>query len=93
MAKLKKVIIPIAGLGTRMLPVTKAIPKEMLPLAGAPLIQYIVKEAINSGLSEIIFVTNPSKASVKKHFRDDIKLENVLNQKINKTLLKEIKEI
>lgn len=93
MAKLKKVIIPIAGLGTRMLPVTKAIPKEMLPLAGAPLIQHIVKEAINSGLSEIIFVTNPSKASVKKHFRDDIKLENVLNQKINKTLLKEIKKI
>ena len=57
MNKLKKVIIPIAGLGTRMLPATKSLPKEMLPLAGKPIIQIIVEEAIESGFSEIIFVT------------------------------------
>ena len=61
MKKLKKVIIPIAGLGTRMLPATKAIPKEMLPVAGKPIIQYVVEEAVDAGFKEIIFITHSSK--------------------------------
>ena len=63
MKKLKKVIIPIAGLGTRMLPATKAIPKEMLPVAGKPIIQYVVEEAVDAGFKEIIFITHSSKSS------------------------------
>ena len=81
MKKLKKVIIPIAGLGTRMLPATKAIPKEMLPIAGKPIIQYVVEEAVDAGFKEIIFITHSSKSSVENHFDTSFELEAELSKK------------
>tara|TARA_B100001564_G_C20630009_1_gene666644 strand:+ start:747 stop:1634 length:888 start_codon:yes stop_codon:yes gene_type:complete len=93
MKKLRKVVIPVAGLGIRMLPATKVIPKEMLPLAGKPIIQYIVKEALDSGFSEIIFVTHDNKAIVENFFKRSSKLESILEEKLQKTLLAEIKGI
>ncbi len=93
MNKLKKVIIPIAGLGTRMLPATKSLPKEMLPLAGKPIIQIIVEEAIESGFSEIIFVTRDNNKDIKNHFETNAELENILEKQQKKTLLEEIKNI
>ena len=93
MKKLKKVIIPLAGLGIRMLPMTKAYSKEMLPLAGKPIIQYIVKEALESGFSEIIFVTHGHGISPKNYFKKDLKLELVLEKKFQNSLLKELKNI
>ncbi len=93
MKKLKKVVIPMAGLGTRMLPATKVIPKELLPIAGKPIIQYIVEEAIGAEFSEIIFVTNSSKLSIESHFKTSSKLENKLKKQLKISLLKEIKKI
>ena len=90
---LKKVVIPIAGFGTRMLPATKAVPKEMLPLAGKPIIQFVINEALESGFSEIIFVTHKTKAAVINYFGKNTELESTLQQKPQKSLLKEIKAI
>ena len=63
-----KAVIPVAGLGTRMLPMTKAIPKEMLPLVDKPLIQYIVDECVAAGIKEIVLVTHSSKNAIENHF-------------------------
>ena len=93
MKKIKKVIIPVAGLGTRMLPVTKAIPKEMLPVLNKPIIQYIVEEAVYAGFKEIILVTHPSKYSIENHFDKSFKLEATLSKRAKKSLLKEIRSI
>ena len=68
MKAIKKAVLPVAGFGTRFLPATKAIPKEMLPIIDKPLVQYAVEEAINIGIEEIIFVISPTKYSIKKHF-------------------------
>ena len=68
MIKVKKAILPVAGLGTRFLPASKAIPKEMLPIIDKPLVQYAVEEALDIGIDEIIFITSPTKFSIKKHF-------------------------
>ena len=92
-SKVNKVVIPMAGLGTRMLPATKVLPKEMLPVAGKPLIQYILKEALESGFSEIIFVLNKNKAIVESYFDKNTKLETFLKNKSQNLLLKEIKDI
>lgn len=89
----KKIIIPIAGLGTRMLPATKAIPKEMLPIVDKPIIQYIVEEVVEAGFKEIIFITHSSKASVENHFDVSFELETILEKKIKRALLKEVKNI
>ncbi len=83
----------MAGLGTRMLPATKVVPKELLPVAGKPVIQLIVEEAVGAGFSEIIFVTNSSKVSVESHFKTSSKLEKKLKKQLKTSLLKEIKEI
>ena len=64
----RKAVLPVAGLGTRMLPAAKAIPKEMLPVVDKPLIQYMVREAIAAGIKEIILVTHSSKNSIENHF-------------------------
>ena len=93
MAKISKVVIPVAGLGTRMLPATKAIPKEMLPIAGKPLIQYIVEEIKQAGFNEIILITHSSKSSIEDHFDTSFELEAALDKKIKKSLLKEINNI
>ena len=90
---IKKIIIPIAGLGTRMLPATKAIPKEMLPVLNKPIIQYIVEEAIYAGFKEIILVTHSSKYSIENHFDKSFELEATLEKRVKRGLLKEIKAI
>ena len=73
----KIAVLPVAGLGTRFLPASKAIPKEMLPIIDKPLIQYAVEEAINIGVDEIIFITSPEKYSIKKHFDKNINLDDL----------------
>lgn len=78
MKKVRKAIIPVAGFGTRFLPVTKAVPKEMLPIASIPTIEYIVKEAVDSGIEEILFVTNPYKKSIEDYFDHHYELEEKL---------------
>ena len=78
MKKIRKAIIPVAGLGTRFLPITKAVAKEMLPIIDIPTIEYIVKEAVDSGIEEILFVTNPYKASIENYFDHHYELEQRL---------------
>ncbi|SNC58745.1 UTP--glucose-1-phosphate uridylyltransferase GalU [Sodalis endosymbiont of Henestaris halophilus] len=91
--KVKKAVIPVAGLGTRMLPATKAIPKEMLPLVDKPLIQYVVHECIVAGINEIILVTDSSKNSIENHFHTSFELEAMLEKLVKRQLLAEIQSI
>ena len=77
-----KAVIPVAGLGTRMLPATKAIPKEMLPIVDKPLIQYIVNECAAAGIKEIILVTHSSKNAIENHFDTSFELESMLETHI-----------
>tara|TARA_B100001093_G_C26855155_1_gene1027053 strand:+ start:2996 stop:3901 length:906 start_codon:yes stop_codon:yes gene_type:complete len=79
--KVKIAVVPVAGLGSRMLPATKAIPKEMLPVFDKPLIQYVVEEIINAEFDEIIFVTHSSKNSIENHFDDNFYLEDISSKK------------
>ena len=90
---IKKAVIPVAGLGTRMLPATKAIPKEMLPVVDKPLIQYVVKECIAAGITEIIFVTHSSKNSIENHFDTSFELEAMLEARVKRQLLQEVQSI
>ncbi|WP_048717615.1 UTP--glucose-1-phosphate uridylyltransferase GalU [Bacillus sp. 522_BSPC] len=90
MKKVRKAIIPAAGLGTRFLPATKSIPKEMLPILDKPTIQYIVEEAIDSGIEEIIIVTGKEKRAIEDHFDFSIELENNLKQKGKNDLLEKV---
>ena len=76
--KIKKVIIPVAGFGTRFLPFTKAVPKEMLPVLNVPLINLIIKEAQESGIEEMILVTSKNKPEIKRNFSRSVKLEKQL---------------
>ncbi|MFH1425915.1 MAG: UTP--glucose-1-phosphate uridylyltransferase [Candidatus Kerfeldbacteria bacterium] len=92
MAVVRKAIIPVAGMGTRFLPATKAIPKELLPLVDKPVIQFIVEELRDSGVEEIIFVTNESKIAIERHFERDEPLECVLHEKNKHAELNAIKE-
>lgn len=78
MKKIRKAIIPVAGLGTRFIPITKAVPKEMLPIVDIPTIEYIVKEAVLSGIEEILFVVNPYKSSIENYFDHHYELEERL---------------
>lgn len=91
--KVKKAIIPAAGLGTRFLPATKAQPKEMLPIVDKPTIQYIVEEAINSGIEEILIVTGRNKRAIEDHFDRSVELELELKKKGNEVLLKQVRDI
>ncbi|OGL64436.1 UTP--glucose-1-phosphate uridylyltransferase [Candidatus Uhrbacteria bacterium RIFCSPLOWO2_01_FULL_47_24] len=81
MPKIRKAIIPVAGLGTRFLPATKAQPKEMLPIVDKPIIQYIVEEAVAAGIEEVIFVTSIGKRALEDHFDRNFELEYRLEQK------------
>lgn len=90
---IKKAIIPVAGLGTRMLPATKAIPKEMLPVVDKPLIQYVVNEAVQAGIKEIILVTHASKNSIENHFDTSFELEATLEKRVKRQLLAEVQNI
>ncbi|MFZ2804685.1 MAG: UTP--glucose-1-phosphate uridylyltransferase GalU [Patescibacteria group bacterium] len=89
----RKVVIPVAGLGTRFLPVTKAMPKEMLPIIDKPIIQYVVEEAVASGITDIILVTSHAKRPVEDHFDDNKELEAWLTKQGKKDLLEQIKDI
>jgi len=89
-SKVRKAIIPAAGLGTRFLPATKAMPKEMLPILTKPTIQYIVEEAVASGIEQIIIVSGRSKRAIEDHFDHAPELENILRQKGKLDLLKEV---
>lgn len=88
-----KAVIPVAGLGTRMLPATKAIPKEMLPIVDKPLIQYVVNECIAAGIKEIILVTHSSKNAIENHFDKSFELEATLESRVKRQLLEEIQSI
>jgi UTP--glucose-1-phosphate uridylyltransferase len=96
---IKKAVLPVAGLGTRFLPASKATPKEMLPIIDKPLVQYAVEEAVSNGIEEIIFITSPKKLSIKKHFDINHELESILKDskqeeildKLNPEIFKEIK--
>lgn len=88
-----KAIIPVAGLGTRMLPATKAIPKEMLPIVDKPLIQYVVNEAIAAGVKQIVLVTHSSKNSIENHFDKSFELEATLESRVKRQLLEEVRAI
>ena len=88
-----KAVIPVAGLGTRMLPMTKAIPKEMLPIVDKPLIQYIVNECVAAGIKEIVLVTHSSKNAIENHFDTSFELEATLEKRVKRTLLEEVRSI
>lgn len=88
-----KAIIPAAGLGTRFLPYTKAVPKEMLPLLNKPAIQYIIQEALDSGIENFTFVTNKGKEAIANHFDEDYTLELLLKQKGLSTALQSVERI
>ena len=88
-----KVIIPVAGLGTRMLHATKAIPKEMLTVADKPLIQYIVNECVAAGIKEIVLVTHSSKNAIENHFDTSFELETMLEKRVKRQLLEEVRSI
>ena len=80
-APVKKIVLPVAGLGTRFLPATKAIPKEMLPVLDKPLIQYAVEEALEAGIEDIILVTGRNKQVMEDHFDHAYELEKILQEK------------
>lgn len=91
--KVTKAVIPVAGLGTRMLPATKAIPKEMLTLVDRPLIQYVVEEAAAAGIREVVLVTHASKNSIENHFDSSFELEAQLENRVKRQLLEEVRAI
>jgi len=93
MKKVKKAVIPVAGLGTRLLPATKTQPKEMLPIVDKPAVQYVVEEAVASGIESILFVTGRGKRAIEDYFDYSVELEQELESRGKEELLKEIKKI
>ncbi|HAS72901.1 MAG TPA: UTP--glucose-1-phosphate uridylyltransferase [Clostridiales bacterium UBA8960] len=91
--KVRKAVIPAAGLGTRFLPATKAMPKEMLPIVDKPTIQYIIEEAIASGIEEILIITGKSKRAIEDHFDRSVELEMELERKNSTELLEIVKTV
>jgi UTP--glucose-1-phosphate uridylyltransferase len=91
--QIKKAVIPVAGLGTRMLPATKAIPKEMLPVVDKPLIQYVIEEAAAAGIKEIVLVTHASKNAIENHFDTSFELEAQLEARLKRSLLNDVRSI
>ncbi|HFX6240433.1 UTP--glucose-1-phosphate uridylyltransferase GalU [Acinetobacter baumannii] len=90
---IKKAVLPVAGLGTRFLPASKSIPKEMVTVVDRPAIEYVVREAVEAGIEQIILVTHSSKASIENYFDRNFELETALEQKKNFDLLDEITQI
>jgi UTP--glucose-1-phosphate uridylyltransferase len=91
--QVKKAVFPVAGLGSRFLPATKANPKEMLPIVDKPLIQYAVEEAVRAGINHIIFITSSSKRAIEDHFDNNFELETRLEQQGKQKLLELVKNI
>jgi len=93
MGSIRKAVFPVAGLGTRFLPATKANPKEMLPVVDKPLIQYAVEEAVEAGIKEMIFVTSSAKRAIEDHFDKNYEMETELEKKGKKELLQILRDI
>ena len=93
MKNIRKVVIPVAGWGTRSLPASKNIPKEMLPIYNKPVIQYVVEEAIHSGIEDVIFVTNRDKSVIEDHFDYNLQLEGVLERAGKLDKLKMVRDV
>ncbi len=93
MSHVRKAVIPAAGLGTRFLPVTKAVPKEMLPVVDKPAIQYVVEEAVRSGIDDILIITGRGKSSIEDHFDRSVELEQDLHAKGKDSLLAEVLDL
>ena len=93
MKKIRKAVIPAAGLGTRFLPATKAVPKEMLPIVDKPTIQYIIEEALQSGIEEILLITSRNKGAIEEHFDRNIELEQNLFEHGKKDQLAMVQQI
>ena len=91
--RIRKAVLPVAGLGTRVLPASKVVPKEMLPLVDKPTLQYIVEEAVAAGIDEIVFVTSRSKRSIEDHFDSFPELEAVLERKGKRKELEELRKL
>lgn len=91
--KIRKAIIPAAGLGTRVLPASKAVPKEMLPIVDKPAIQYIVEEAVASGISDILIITNRGKGVIEDHFDHSLELEYMMKSRGNYDMLEELQAV
>ena len=91
--RIRKAIIPAAGLGTRFLPATKAQPKEMLPIVDKPTLQYIIEEAIASGIEEILIITGRNKKSIEDHFDRSVELELELEKKGKNAMLEMVRDI
>lgn len=92
--KIRKAVIPAAGLGTRVLPISKAIPKEMLPIVDKPAIQFIVEEAVNAGITDILIITNRGKGAIEDHFDFAFELETVMREKGGREdVLKELERV
>src|SRR5947208_1736495 len=91
--KIRKAVFPAAGLGTRFLPATKASPKEMLPLVDKPLIQYVVEEAVASGIESVIIVTGRGKAAIEDHFDISFELESLLRERGKDEELAQVRRI
>jgi len=91
--KVKKAVIPVAGLGTRFLPATKTVPKELLPIVDIPSIQYVVQEAVDAGIEEIIFVTGRGKDGIEDHFDEAPELEQILTNRGNTEMVKALRRI
>ena len=92
-SSVKKAIIPIAGLGTRFLPLSKALPKELLPLVDRPAIQYVIEEILEAKMDEIIFINRPKSKQILEYFKKSPKLEKILEQRNKNNLLEEVKEL
>lgn len=93
MKPVRKAVFPVGGLGTRFLPATKALPKEMLPIVDKPLIQYAVEEALSAGVQKLVFVTGSSKRAIEDHFDTDAELERVLSESGKTDLLSVVRDI
>jgi UTP--glucose-1-phosphate uridylyltransferase len=91
--KIKKAVLPAAGFGTRFLPATKVIPKELLPIVDKPTIQYIMEEVVAAGIEEVVLITGREKGSIEDHFDTSVELENHLKKKNRKDLLKMVQDI
>ncbi len=92
-AKLRKAVFPVAGFGSRFLPVTKASPKEMLPIVDKPLIQYAVEEAAAAGITDMVFVTGRNKRAIEDHFDKAYELETELERKGKDALLEQVRSV
>ena len=90
---IKQAIIPLAGLGTRLLPLTSVIPKELLPINGKPNLEYIIEECIEAGVEQFIFIISKEKTSIKKYFFNDSFYKKIINKKKDKRIIKEFKKI